>query len=232
VGTLALLAGLTAGRMIAPVRATLPSAGVTAAAAAGTPDQGHAIGGMSGPGPARWQAGVPLGWAPTRAGAVAAAAAYARTLSAMWFLADAAKRHAAVALLAVPEVTARLQANQDALAASVAAGPFGAGLQRPGVTSVLRTTLLGYRVDRFSGQDATVALWAVVVYGNDGGLTTQAVWSTAMVRLRWVRGDWKLQDATTAPGPVPVQGQDTPSAAADLVREAATFTEFTVAPRT
>jgi hypothetical protein len=101
-------------------------------------------------------------------------------------------------------------------------------LARTGVRSVLRTTLLGYRVDRYTPTDAEVVLWAVVIYGNDGGLVPQALWATSTLRLRWA-GDWKLVGTVTAPGPVPVQGQATPSAVSELMDAAERFKEFSYA---
>jgi hypothetical protein len=178
---------------------------------------------------ARTEAGVPLGWPHSRQGAVGAAAEYARVLSRAWFLADAERRHQAVTAMAAPEVRLALQRTQDEVAAGVARGPFGAGLARPGVRSLLRTSLLGYRVDYYASSDAQVALWAVVLYGNDGGLAPQALYATSTLRLRWT-GDWKLLEAATVPGPVPVHGQATPSPAAELVDTAQGFKEFSYAP--
>jgi hypothetical protein len=179
--------------------------------------------------PRRWKAGVPLDWAHTEHGAVGAAAAYARILSAVWFLADAGRRHQAVTAMAAPEALVGVRTAQDEVAAGVARGPFGAGLGRRGVRSVLRTSLLGYRVDHYAPTEAQVALWAVVLYGNDGGLAPQALYATSTLRLRWV-GDWKLLEASTVPGPVPVHGQATPSPAEDLVDAAENFKEFGDAP--
>jgi hypothetical protein len=178
--------------------------------------------------PARRTAGVPVGWPHTRQGAVGAAAGYARVLSTAWFLTDADRRQQAVTAMAAPEARLGLQAAQDGVAAGVARGPFGAGLAR-GARSTLRTSLLGYRIDRYAPTDAQVALWAVVIYGNDGGLAPQALYATSTLRLRWV-GDWKLLEAATVPGPVPVQGQATPSPAEDLVDAAERFKEFDYAP--
>lgn len=177
---------------------------------------------------ARSQAGVPLGWPHSRQGAVGAAAGYASVLSTVWFLADADRRHQAVTAMAAPEARPALQRGQDEVAAGVAQGPFGAGLARPGVRSLLRISLLGYRVDRYAPSDAQVALWAVVVYGNDGGLAPQALYATSTLRLRWA-GDWKLVEVATVPGPVPVHGQPTPSPAGDLVDAAERFKEFNYA---
>ena len=58
--------------------------------------------------PRRWQAGVPLGWAHTRQGAIGAAAGYASVLSRVWFLADSDRRHRALTAMAAPEAMARI----------------------------------------------------------------------------------------------------------------------------
>jgi hypothetical protein len=179
--------------------------------------------------PARWEAGVPVGWARTEQAAIGAAAGYARVLSALWFLADADRRHQAVAAMGAPGAVLELQAEQDQVAAGIARGPFGAGLTRRGVRSVLRTNLLGYRVDRYTPTAAEVALWAVVLYGNDGGLVPQALYATSTLRLRWA-GDWKLVGAVTVPGPVPVHGQATPSGVRELIQAVEHFKEFNYAP--
>lgn len=179
--------------------------------------------------PRRWQAGVPLGWAHTRQGAIGAAAGYASVLSAVWFLADGDRRRQALTAMAAPEALVGLQTAQDGVAAGVARGPFGASLNRRGVRSMLRISLLGYRVDRYAPTEAQVALWAVVLYGNDGGLAPQALYATSTLRLRWA-GDWKLLEASTVPGPVPVHGQATPSPAQELVDAAEDFKEFGYAP--
>jgi hypothetical protein len=170
-----------------------------------------------------------VGWSQSEEGAIGAAAGYARVLSALWFLGDRHRRRQALAAMAIPEALPGLQAAQDQVATGIARGPFGAGLARPGVRSVLRTSLLGYRVDRYASTDAEVALWAVVIYGNDGGLAPQALWATSTLRLRWA-GDWKLVGTVTVPGPVPVQGQAAPSAVRELMDVAERFKEFSYAP--
>jgi hypothetical protein len=180
-------------------------------------------------GPAQVVDGVPSGWARTRPAAVAAAAAYAKVLSAPWFLTDQDRRGRAIARMAAPEAAARLRASQDATAGALGRSPFGAGLARAGVASLLRTSLLGYRVEAYQPQAATVAVWALVVFGNDGGLAPQALWATSTVRLRWA-GDWKLVEVGTVLGPTPVHGQATPSPPGELLRAAESFTEFTDAP--
>ncbi len=97
------------------------------------------------------------------------------------------------------------------------------------MATLLRTSLLGYQLESYSPTQAQVALWAVVLYGNDGGLAPQALYATSTLRLRWV-DDWKLVQVTTAPGPVPVQGQAMPTPAAELIHANRTFKEFDDAP--
>jgi hypothetical protein len=175
--------------------------------------------------PGRRPGGVPVGWSQSQQGAVGAAAAYAVVLSADWFLSDQKRRHQALAAMAAPEALMGLQAAQDEVAAGVARGPFGVGLARQGVRSVLRSSLLGYQVERYERSHAQVAMWAVVIYGNDGGLAPQALYGTSTLRLRWA-GDWKLVEAATVPGPIPIQGQASPSPAGEMVDAADRFKEF------
>ena len=134
-----------------------------------------------------------MGWPQTEEGAIGAAAGYARVLSARWFLGDTRRRAlAAMAIRGAARVAGCAGPGGD----RDRPGPFGAGLARRRVRSVLRTSLLGYRVDRYTPTDAEVVLWAVVIYGNDGGLVPQALWATSTLRLRWA-GDWKLVGTVT-----------------------------------
>jgi len=175
--------------------------------------------------------GVPVGWAPTRQGAIAAAAAYGKVLSAKWFLSDSARRDRALAAMAAPGSLAELETTQQGLAAAVGAGPFGIGLGQKNVSSVLSVAYLGYRLDSYRGPDsARVRLWAVVVAGNDANLPPQALWATSMLTLRRAYDDWKLERAETTPGPVPVVGQVEPSSPAELVAAANGFEAFTDVP--
>jgi len=181
------------------------------------------------PSPARWVGEVPVGWPETRQGVVAAAASDATAFSALWFMTDTTRRHRTVELLAAPGIAAALQADQDRDAAAVLAGPFGAGLARAGVRSLLRTALLGWRLDDYRPDRAVVTLWAVVVWGNDGGLAPQTTWTTTVARLVWA-DDWKLAGIDSTPGPVPVEGPTTPTAPAELLAAATTLKGFLDVP--
>jgi hypothetical protein len=181
-------------------------------------------------GPSRWISGVPMGWALSRTGAVAAAAGYAKTMSTLWFMTDRDRRHQAIRLLATPGRMASLTASQDHLADQLAVllgGPDGGGNH-----TVLTTALLGYRVDSFTGDKARVALWAVVVHGSEVGASLAPAWTTSTLDLAWIGGDWKLASAMTAPGPGPVSQPDAGlvGAPASLITAARTFREFTDVP--
>jgi hypothetical protein len=113
----------------------------------------------------------------------------------------------------------------------VATAPFGLGLGREGVASVLTMGYLGYRLDAYQQHDsARVRLWAVVVAGNDANLPPQALWATSTLTLRRADDDWKLESAQTIPGPVPVVGQTEPSAPAELVAATQGFEAFADVP--
>jgi hypothetical protein len=182
-------------------------------------------------GPARWVDGVPTGWAPTRQGAVAAAAAYGRVLSSRWFLTDPARRDRALAAMAAPGSLPELETALQGVAAAIATAPFGLGLGQGGVDSVLTMGYLGYRLDAYQEHDsARVRLWAVLVAGNDANLPPQALWATSTLTLRRADDDWKLESAQTVPGPVPVVGQTEPSAPAELVAASQDFEAFADVP--
>jgi hypothetical protein len=175
---------------------------------------------------------VPLGWAPSRSGAVAAAAGYAKTMSTLWFLTDRDRRHQAIRLIATPDRRAALTDSQDRLADQLGA-LLGGGSDPGAKRSILTTALLGYRVDSFTGAKAQVALWAVVVHGSQTGPSLAPAWTTSTLDLEWTSGDWKLASATTAPGPGPITQPDdglvgTP---ANLITTASTFREFTDVPQ-
>ena len=182
-------------------------------------------------GPSRRIGGVPMGWAPSTSGAVAAAAGYAKTMSALWFLTDQDRRHQAIRLLATPDRAASLTASQDRLAGQLSA-LLGSGSGGGADHAILTTALLGYRVDSFTGARAQVALWAVVVHGTEVGPSLAPAWTTSTLDLEWTGGDWKLASATTAPGPGPVAQPDEGlvGAPASLITAASTFREFTDVP--
>jgi hypothetical protein len=183
-------------------------------------------------GPRRVEHGVGVGYAHSRQGAVAAAANYTRVLTSELIL-DKASRHKAIDTLAAPEARARLQRTLDQ-EVSLLRKSLGMTAADDGTQVLLRATPVGWRVEEYSGDAATVAVWMTSVGGSVSGargpVPIREAWGTTTVKLRWVDGDWKQVEHTSSDGPVPIADVSPPTAAADLVGQANEFKEFTYAP--
>jgi hypothetical protein len=175
---------------------------------------------------------VPVGWAHSQAGAVAAATNYTTVLSSE-ALFDPAKRRLAVEAIAAPEARARLQRDLDATAKTISAaltrGAKAAELDPAKV--IFQTIPVRYRVELYDGARARVAIWTTGVGGyDDSSLTVQEAWGVTTVELKWIDKDWKETSATVQDGPVPVADDAPPTPAQVLVGEAQRFKEYHYAP--
>jgi len=160
-----------------------------------------ATGGGAGPGPTRERAGVPVGYARSSEGAAAALLNYSVVLSRL-LLESPDRRSAALDVLATPEfatVTTR-QLQRARVAADE--GPLGPALRGDG-NAVYRGGPLGFRVVRFSRDEAVVDTWAFGVVAADPGLDPQMTFQTATSTLVWRGGDWKLAASRSQAGPAP-----------------------------
>ena len=202
------------------------------AAAATTPQAQAGEAATSRVGPSQVVHGVPVGYQHSEQGAVAAAANYAKVLASELIL-DKASRRKAIDTLAAPETRARQQRAFDQAVPSLAKGLGVTGGSADG-TVLLRAVPVGWRLESYTGDRATVAIWVTSVLGSlggpPGGVPVQEGWGTTTVQLRWVGGDWKQLQSTTKEGPAPVADAATPTAASQLVPEAQEFKEFTYAP--
>jgi hypothetical protein len=212
-----------------PTAATAPSPTVAA-----TPGSTAAPAkAAEGAGPSRVTHGVGVGYARSRAGAVAAAANYTQVLSSSLIL-DEAKRRAAIDTLAAPEARARLQKTFDQAVAQIRQGFGLTGAAGDDASVLMRATPVGWRIDNYGDGSATVAIWMTSVGGSVGGaegsVPVREAWGITTVALRWVRGDWKQVQSTTTDGPVPIGDVAPPTAAPDLIGAAGEFKEFTYAP--
>ena len=159
-------------------------------------------------GPSRVDAGVPAGFARTRAGAVAASASYVRTGAAVMAMSDVEVRAAAEQMAAT--ASADEQANDllrklRALRATL-----------DGTAATYRQAVLAARVDAYDGDRARVAVWHVGVLAAGERFPPQAGWSTSTFELVWERGDWKVWAETIAPGPAPILDESAPPATAEV----------------
>ena len=157
-------------------------------------------------GPTGTRAGVPVGFARTTDGAIAAAVAYVLTGQRLVNLspldaADAVRVMAAQAASQrqVDDVTGRLGALRDALARG--AGPIQYW------QSVLAT-----RVDASSPTRVRVLVWSVGVLARAGVAAPQAGWTTSVFELVWEHADWKIWSETTTSGPTPILNDGAPPA--------------------
>lgn len=198
-----LLAGLLLGRATATPRPAVPS---QASASGATEPAGQ---GIPGTGPDRVEGGVPVGYARTEAGAVAAAAQYVAAFDGERGLVEADRR-------AVLDVIAADDARDD-LAGRMRPGmelvaeQFGIdeGVAR-GPGFVARSVVVGHELAGYDGEEATVRVWATSIFFAEGRQAVTGGWSTETVRLRWERDDWRLVGFTSEEGPTP---PDTPTPA-------------------
>jgi hypothetical protein len=138
--------------------------------------------------------------AHTRAGAVAAAA---RSITAFAgnILLEPSRLRAVVEHIASTQSRAQLtQAFEEASAQTRA--KLGADtVPRPVI--VLRAVPVGYRVEQYSPEEATVAVWYIGIVGSGATVQPQQSWRTQIVGLLWEDGAWKVSSYASTAGPTP-----------------------------
>ena len=162
--------------------------------------------------------------APTRAGAVAAAA---RSITAFDgdVLLHPARLRAVVARIASMESRAELTAAFDEASARTRA-KLGAGTA-PAPVIVLRSVPVGYRIEQFSKSEATVAVWYVGIVGSGATVQPQQSWRTQVVSLVWESGAWKVNSFRSSNGPTPpLSTAEVPASAGELFATIPRFQEF------
>ena len=147
-------------------------------------------------GPTREQNGVPVGYAHTQAGAVAAATNFTRVLTSTPLLVEPDALRSAYATVAVPS-----QAEAFRRQADQAIAVFNNRLQlvtnaARGAQTAVQTFPLSYTVRAYTAAAATVDVWAVTVIAQQGTTVPLSAWGSTTVDLQWVNGDWRTQSAT------------------------------------
>jgi hypothetical protein len=164
---------------------------------------------------------------PTRASAVAAAG---RSITAFdgAVLLQPRRLQAVVARIASAESREQL-ANAFSAASAQTRAELGAGTV-PAPVIVLRSVPIGYRVESFSAQTATVAVWYVGIVGSGATVEPQQSWRTQVVSLVFEGGAWKVSSFQSAAGPTPpLSTADAPAAPGELFAAIPRFQEFTSA---
>jgi hypothetical protein len=159
-------------------------------------------------------AGVPVGYAHTRAGAVAAMAAYGQALADPRVQLDDQRRRAVAAAVGT-ERYARALEDAEAVFAARRRGAVGQAL-RPGAHAVFLGLPVAYRVMSYDGSRAVIKSWGVAVLASDTGLEPRASWGTTTTTAVWHDDDWKVDEVRSRAGPVPV-GTGTPSDAGSFI---------------
>lgn len=185
-------------------------------------------GGQAGVGPAREQAGVPVGYARSEEGAAAALLNYSVVLARL-VLEPPAERQAALRLLATPEFAQRTATQLDRARAAAEQGPLGAALRGEG-TAVFRGGPLGFRVVKATRDEAAVDTWAFGLVAATSGLEPRMTFQTSTSTLRWVDGDWKLAASRSRPGPAPAVDEDAQVSGRAFVDSVGRLRELRYAP--
>jgi hypothetical protein len=159
-------------------------------------------------------AGVPVGYARTRAGAVAAMAAYGQTLADPRVQLDDRRRRA-VASAVGTERYARALEDAEAVFAARRKSAVGQAL-RAWAHAVFLGLPIAYRVLSYDGSRAVIRSWGVAVVASDTGLEPRASWGTTTTTAVWQHGDWKVDDVRSQVGPVPA-GTGAPSDATSFI---------------
>ncbi|WP_328720794.1 hypothetical protein OHT52_15900 [Streptomyces sp. NBC_00247] len=178
---------------------------------------------------------IASGFAHDEQGAQSAAANYTVVLgSDQMFNSDG--RHKITEAVYAPDVAASRQARIDeaysgtAFLSSIGLNPDGT--PPDALTFISRSNPVGAKIERYSGDQATVAVWYSALFGLAGEGSKNPVsegWYTTTYELEWVNGDWKVTDFAQKDGPVPV-GRDQAASPADQMADAVTeFGGFTYA---
>ena len=148
-----------------------------------------------GPGPYAEENGVPVGYARTEEGAVAAATNFGllSTRDEFWSLEGLQN---ATAELSAPSWKG--QASEEALTG------FRFISRRYGTDADVSGAAIRYRVEEFSRDRASVKLWLVTVISGSTRATVDEAWGTATVNLIWTDGDWRVNGTKNETGPAPV----------------------------
>jgi hypothetical protein len=165
-------------------------------------------------GATRTVAGVPVGYARTREGAVAAMAAYGRVLADPRVQLDDRRRRQVAQAVGTARYARALEGGQTGLAA-LRDGPVGQAL-RPGARAVFLAVPVAYRTLSFDTTRTVIVSWGVAIAASDTGIQPRAGWETTTTTAIWQHGDWKVDRVASTSGPSPA-GTAAPSQAASFI---------------
>lgn len=216
-GAIGLVLGLHLGHQPVRVVEVPPTQATPSASSEPTP---HAL---NDSGPSSVDAGVPIGYAHSPDGAASAAANYLGALAGPQLL-DPTAYDALLRRMTTSEGYAELKRQADAGRPQALQNLGIGGLPAPQL--IVRSAPLGYRVDAYSPEQATVSIWSVGVVGSSTTRPPDASWSTTTITLDWA-GDWRMSGYRTTSGPVPPESaSQVPSLPTDLFVASPQFRGF------
>lgn len=146
------------------------------------------------PGPARVEAGVPVGYARTADGAVAAAANYLQVIGST-AAADPDNAEPFGRLVFSTRSDPVLRPGPPDVADPKAL------VEDPGFTVLARP--LGYQVIDYHPGEATIDLWTLVTGVGSEAMPYGTFWTTQRVTVVWERDDWRILSSADSDGPSP-----------------------------
>jgi hypothetical protein len=147
-----------------------------------------------GPGPTRVISGVPLGYARTEAGALAAAAEFLK-VSGGSLVTNETRYAQALETMAAPEWEVR--------AARTAGNASDFFSERYGADGVMTTAVVAYDIVEVTPQTAAIELWSVTIASGDRRPAGEQLWGVTSMQLRWVEDDWRVSSEETSDAPTP-----------------------------
>ena len=148
-----------------------------------------------GPGPTTEENGVPVGYARTEEGAVAAATNF-NLLSGRDDLLDREAMTTAMQTFAAP--------SWKSEAADQARNGYDYVAETYGDDADVSTAVLRYDLAEYASDHAVVELWTVTVLSGPERPNVDEVWGIVTVDLVWVDSDWRIAGIESSPGPAPV----------------------------
>jgi hypothetical protein len=160
----------------------------------------------------------PDAYGRTPQGAVAAATAYLAALGGPAILEPAAVRKTLTAIATSGSRDDLVRAYEQAAAQA---------RERLGTEGTfVRTVPVGFRLDGFHRDRATISIWRVGIVGSGGTVEPRQSWRTETVSLVWQGGTWKLDAVRSSPGPTPPLAGAGASPPAELYAAIPEFQEF------
>ena len=96
----------------------------------------------------------------------------------------------------------------------------------PAPVVIVRAASIGYRLEEFSPEAATVSVWRVGIIGSGATVQPEQSWRTETVTLVWTAGAWKVAALASRPGPTPPLAPGAASTPVELFASIPRFEEF------